>query len=252
MHSNIDKKINSSLSVDSVIFGFDGKSLKVLLVERTTSINGREVKDYKLPGRMIFENESLDISAAKIFHTMTGDRIISPKQFRIFSDPERVSKEELEWINKFHGINTDRVVTVGYYGLVKLNMSLIAYTREQGAHWEQIDNITHLAMDHKEILRTALSTLQRDVAQSPIAFHMLPKKFTIRQLQTLFSAILGIEIDNRNFRKKILNLPFIKATGEKEKNVKHKPAEYYTFKERAFKRAEKAKQNLRFINNWSY
>ena len=107
-------------------------------------------------------------------------------------------------------------------------------------------------MDHKQILASALAMLCREILQSPIAFELLPRKFTIRELQTLYSAVLGIEIDNRNFRKKILASGFLAPTAEKEQGVAHKPAQYYTFNRSAYKRALKEKLQLGFINNWRY
>ena len=88
--------------------------------------------------------------------------------------------------------------------------------------------------------------------QSPVAFELLPRKFTIRALQNLYSAVLGIEIDNRNFRKKILASGFLTPTAEKEQGVAHKPAQYYTFNKNAYKKALKDKLKLGFINNWRY
>lgn len=170
----------------------------------------------------------------------------------IFSDPNRVSGEELEWINRYHGIRTERVVTVGYYALVKLDTRTVAYTTAKGAQWVDVDSIQRLAMDHKQILSAALAVLCREMLQSPVAFELLPRKFTIRALQNLYSAVLGIEIDNRNFRKKILASGFLTPTAEREQGVAHKPAQYYTFNKNAYKKALKAKLKLGFINNWRY
>ncbi|MDE5622224.1 MAG: NUDIX hydrolase, partial [Alistipes sp.] len=154
--------------------------------------------------------------------------------------------------NRHHGIRTERVVTVGYYALVKLDAPTITYTTAKGAQWVDVESIPRLAMDHKQILASALAMLCREMLQSPVAFELLPRKFTIRELQTLYSAVLGIEIDNRNFRKKILASGFLTPTAEKEQGVAHKPAQYYTFNRNAYKRALKEKLRLGFINNWRY
>ncbi len=90
------------------------------------------------------------------------------------------------------------------------------------------------------------------MCQSPVAFELLPRKFTIRQLQTLYGAVLGIEIDNRNFRKKILASGFLCPTAEREQGVAHKPAQYYVFNRAAYKKAVKEKLRLGFIDNWRY
>jgi 8-oxo-dGTP diphosphatase len=232
---------NHSISVDCVVFGFDGQSLRCLLIRR----NGL---DYKLPGSLIFENEDISYAAYRVLEEMTGLRDIFLKELSVFSDPQRVGKEDLDWINSFYGVNTLRVVTVAYYALVKLDRNMRSYTEEKGAFWKEINNITSLAMDHREILNKALEMLSRDMTYSPIAFELLPKKFTIRELAGLYKAILGVEIDNRNFRKKIIGCGYILPTGDKEKGVAHKPAAYYIFDKHRYRREEKKTRKLNFIN----
>ncbi len=239
---------NHSLSVDCVVFGFNGQSLKVLLVERRYKATepGR-AKEYKLPGSMILEAETLPNAASRVLAQTTGLRNVFLKQTKIFSDPHRVSGDELQWINDYHKISTNRVVTVGYYALVKLDSQIIEHTTAQGAHWAQVDDVKHLAMDHKQILVDTLSVLCEQITSSPIAFELLPRKFTIRQLQSLYSAILGVDIDNRNFRKKILGSGYLVPTGEREKGVSHKPAEFYIFNKAAYKKLKSNKFKLGFI-----
>lgn len=245
-------QMNQSLSVDCVLFGFNGKSLKVLLVERRYYKPDIRFEKLKLPGAMIFENETLPEAAFRVLEESSGLKNIYLKQIDIFSDPKRVVGEELEWINRYHGIKTERVVTVGYYALVKLDHRTIAYTTAKGAQWVEVDSIHRLAMDHRAILSAALTALCREMSQSSVAFELLPRKFTIRALQDLYSAVLGIEIDNRNFRKKVLSSGFLTPTDEKEQGVAHKPAQYYTFNKYAYKKVLKDKLKLRFINNWKY
>lgn len=245
-------QMNQSLSVDCAVFGFNGEALKVLLIERRYYKPDTRLDPLKLPGAMILENETLPEAAYRVLEEATGLKDVYLKQMEIFSDPRRVSGEELEWINRYHGIRTERVVTVGYYALVKLDARTIAYTTAKGAQWVDVESIQRLAMDHKQILTSALAVLCREMLQSPVAFELLPRRFTIRQLQTLYSAVLGIEIDNRNFRKKLLSSGFVTPTAEKEQGVAHKPARYYTFNKHAYQKALKEKLRLGFINNWRY
>lgn len=245
-------QMNQSLSVDCAVFGFDGRSLKVLLIERRYYKPDTHLDPLKLPGAMILEDETLPDAAYRVLEEATGLKDVYLKQMEIFSDPKRVSGEELEWINRYHGIRSDRVVTVGYYALVKLDTRTVAYTTAKGAQWVDVESIQRLAMDHKQILSSALRVLCREMLQSPVAFELLPRKFTIRQLQDLYAAVLGIEIDNRNFRKKILSSGFLTPTAEREQGVAHKPAQYYTFNKNAYKRALKEKLRMGFINNWRY
>lgn len=225
---------NSAISVDCVIFGFDGVNIKVLLVRRRNVDPLYSDKELKLPGAMIRENETLPEAASRVLEASTGLKGIYLKQTTIFSDPGRVDTRELKWICRYHGINTDRVVTVGYYALVKLDASMVNYTRRLGATWMDVDDIHHLIMDHMDILSDALTVLQKDILWSPIAFNLLPKKFTVRQLQNLLEAVFGIEIDNRNFRKKLFSSGILVQTDEYERHVSHKPARLYQLNKSLF------------------
>lgn len=241
---------NSAISVDCVIFGFDGVSLKVLLVRRRSVDPLYHDKELKLPGAMIRENETLPEAASRVLEASTGLKDIYLKQTTIFSDPHRVDEDELKWICAYHDIKTDRVVTVGYYALVKLDVGMTAYTRRQGAVWMNVDDVHHLIMDHMDILSDALTVLQKDIMWSPIAFNLLPRKFTVRQLQNLLEAVFGIEIDNRNFRKKLFSSGILIETEEYEKNVNHKPARLYQMNKSLYGKKDKVKNlNLfRIIN----
>ena len=232
---------NQSISVDCVVFGFDGLSLRCLLVRR----NGL---DYKLPGSLILENEDIPSAAYRVLEEMTGLRDVFLKELSVFSNPSRVGKEDLEWINAFYGVNTRRVVTVASYALVKLDGNMRSYTEEKGAIWKEVSCIASLAMDHKQILHKALDMLHRDMTYSPIAFELLPRKFTIRELAGLYEKILGVEIDSRNFRKKIFSCGYILPAGDKEKGVPHKPAAYFVFDKNRYKKEEKKTSKLNFIN----
>lgn len=225
---------NSAISVDCVIFGFDGVNIKVLLVRRRSADPLYHDKELKLPGAMIRENETLPEAADRVLEASTGLKGLYLKQTTIFSDPYRVDQNELKWICKYHDIRTDRVVTVGYYALVKLDAGMVNYTKRQGAVWMNVDEIHHLIMDHMDILSDALTVLQKDILWSPIAFKLLPKKFTVRQVQNLLEAVFGIEIDNRNFRKKLFTSGILVETDEFEKNVNHKPARLYQLNKSLF------------------
>ena len=244
---------NSSISVDCVVFGFDGSSLKVLLVKRRyreADASGDEVykEDYKLPGSPIFDNEDLTTSAYRILEEITSIRNIYLKQLHVFSDPARLSERDLAWLNSRYGMDTRRIITIAYYSLVKLNRRMTEHTALRRAEWHDVQSVKKLALDHKEILMMALSTLNRQLLNEPIAFELLPRKFTIRQLQTLYEAILGVEIDNRNFRKKLLTSGYLRALGDKEEGVAHKPAQYYMFDKARYETENRKRTKLNFIN----
>ena len=246
--------INPSISVDCVVFGFDGTELKVLLVDFLKEVEGSDSshlqQERKLPGSLIQEKEDLSCAAQRTLSEMTGLNDIFLRQIYVFSDPNRISKpEDINWIEQTYGVKVSRIVTVAYFALVKINKSVLQRTIEGVARWHSVLNIKQLAFDHKSILLKALEVLSQQLLNEPIAFELLPKRFTIRQLQNLYEAILGIEIDNRNFRKKVLNFPCIKLLDEKEKGVAHKPARLYKFDKAMYEKdiKQKMKYNLNFI-----
>ncbi len=222
---------NHSLSVDCVIFGYQDEALKVLLVEQKIPVNMPQngERRLKLPGSMILEDESLPEAAQRVLYDMTGLERVYLKQTAIFSSPKRVTGAELEWIAAFHKIITKRVVTVGYYALIQITPEQLEHTSQKGAVWINIDEVPSLALDHTDILNDTLKIMRDDFERSPIVFEMLPTRFIISDLQRIYSTVMGIEIDSRNFRKKILGLKIVTATGERQSGVAHKPAEYFTF-----------------------
>lgn len=244
---------NNSISVDCVVFGFDGASLNVLLVDKDPQVQkGCNKLEHpisnllKLPGSLIYQDEAVSDAAYRVLEQMTGIRNIYLNQLHVFSDPDRIPEEELEWINKFYNIDTSRVVTVAYYALIKIGNKFDRTIKPKKGVWQDVQSIKHLALDHKKIIMLALETLAKEFLHSPIAFELLPRKFTLRQLQILYEAVLGIEIDNRNFRKKMLSSGYLNATNEKQTNVAHKPAQYFTFNKNKFQRNQQSKFRLNF------
>ncbi len=233
---------NHSLSVDCVVLGFNGVELKVLLVDSKESMQRK-----KLPGGMILEDETLPDAADRVLFNLTGLKGVVLKQTSIYSSPTRVAVEDLRWINRNHGVRSNRVVTVGYFALMKLNHTTIRTTSSKGAHWSSVKEAKSLMMDHSQIVKDTIDRLKQEIVTSPIAFELLPKYFTIRELQNLYSAVLGVEIDKRNFRKKILGSGLLTATGKKEVGVAHKPAEYFSFNHSAYKRSLKGRLKLAYL-----
>ena len=227
---------NQTVSVDCVVFAFDGVSLKVLLVRRVRTESGESVVDYKLPGGLIAQNETLDGAVMRVMAELTGIRHLYMRQMEVFSDPSRVSGVDLEWVKSFYGVNASRVLTVAYFSLVKLTRKLVDYAARNRAEWVDVQQVRHLIMDHDLILMRAMNYLIGQLQHEPIAFELLPRRFTMRQLQNLYEAILGTEIDSRNFRKKVKTFEYIIPTEEREEGVAHKPALYYVFDRRIYSR----------------
>ena len=223
--------INPNISVDCVIFGFDFKTLNVLLLERKLlGENGSTlISDYSLVGQHIGTNESLDDATARILFETTGLQNIYLEQFYSFGSPTRLNDDKSKlWLKSIGLDPLGRIVTIGYFSLVNKNLVYITNT-ERHATWFNIKEVGKLAFDHNHILKKALEALRLKIKSEPIAFELLPRKFTLSQLQKLYEVILDIQFDKRNFRKKALQSDYIVALAEKEKNATRKPAQLFMF-----------------------
>jgi 8-oxo-dGTP diphosphatase len=229
--------LNPHVSVDCVIFGFQAGKLKVLLIEREkvpkSHLRGHKLK---LPGSLISETEDLDISAIRTLKELTGFDNIFLRQFSVFGSPGRLSPpDDLAWLRRTSGLMVDRVVTIAYFSLIKIHESNIT----DKIIWLPVDDLPELIFDHNRIIRKALEALRNEIRTEPLCFELLPKKFTIRQMQDLYEAILGERLDNRNFRKKVRPMAFLIALPEKEREVSHKPAQLFRFDKKLYERHRK-------------
>jgi 8-oxo-dGTP diphosphatase len=202
-----------ALTVDCVVFGVDEEDLKVLLIRRA---NSPFANSWALPGGFVELDETTDEAARRELEEETGLKRIFLEQLYTFSDVNRDPRE--------------RVVSVAYYALVRLNEHRVqAATDASDADWFPTDGPPRLAFDHRKILRTATERLRAKVRYQPIGFELLPRKFSLRQLQHLYETVLGREMDKRNFRKKILSLDVLTPLDEVEKGVAHRAAKLYRF-----------------------
>ena len=223
--------LNPYISVDCVVFGFDGNELKVLLINRDPSDDPAPSGKLKLPGDLIIRGEVLINAAERVLAELTGLQDIYLKQFGIFDDPCRLnSSGDLKWLRKRSGLKVERVITVAYYSLIKIDQRMptdlsIAFN----AQWYPCTSIPTLIFDHNRIAESGLDTLRREMLIEPLCFELLPEKFALNQLQRLYEAILGCSLDNRNFRKKIQRLPYIVPLYERQNGVPHKPAQLHIF-----------------------
>ncbi len=241
---NMQRALNPHISVDCVIFGFNGNKLQLLLINRDMrTASSNETIPLKLPGDLILKGEPLHESAKRILKEYTGLDNIFLQQLAVFDNPQRLSdKENLDWLRVTSGLpDIDRVVTIAYYSLIKLDMShrtelSIVYD----ARWYPVDAVPRLIFDHNNILESGLKTLRKAFLTDPLCFELLPVKFTINQLQKIYEIILGCELDNRNFRKKINRLDYIIPLNEKQKGVNHKPARFYVFNKKRYNNFKKA------------
>lgn len=220
--------------MDCVIFGFDGTKLNVLIIERE-----QKEAASALPGDLIKDDETLDEAASRVLLELTGLTDIYLKQLQAFGDPERIRDlADVQWLRNVREEPMARVITIAYYSLVNAeNFAPRASSWAKDVRWEPVNDLGKLAFDHNLILQTALQRLRTDLKTDPlIAFELLPKKFTLRQLQKLYEAVLDGAIDKRNFRKKFLATRLLKPLNEKEQGVPHKPAQYYQFDRKRYLR----------------
>jgi hypothetical protein len=228
----VKRELNPYISVDCVIFGYDLEALKVLLVEREyLPKHSSESKiDMKLPGSLVFNDEDLEDAANRILKELTGLDKIYLEQLYTFGSPDRTrNKIDVEWLSSTTLLNISRIVTVAYYSLIKINKTTKISKNFPKAKWVNVKDIKNLAFDHLQILNRGLDTLRNKISNEPIGFELLPEKFTIRQLQNLHEIIIDQKLDNRNFRKKLVNKDYIIPLKEKQTKVPHKPARLFKF-----------------------
>ena len=222
------------VSVDCALFGFDGESLKLLLIRQKTAEGGPLSEDnlqMALPGDFVHDDESLDAAAGRVLLELTGLDNVYLKQFHAFGSPNRVKGlKDQQWLRTFREHPENRVMTVAYFGLVSLHEHTPAASSFAGdADWTDVDAIPDLAFDHDDIATMALDTLKEQLESKHIGFEMLPKKFTLRQLQSLHETVLDKKLDKRNFRKNVKRMDHVVPLNEKEEGVLHKPAQLFTF-----------------------
>ena len=228
-----------NISVDCVVFGYDTntKSLNVLLIKRYLEANTTKeilVDDYVLTGYHVYEDETLDESATRVLKELTGLTNQYKQQFKAFGNPDRLSnKKDLIWI-KNQEFNL-RTITIAYYFLLKTE-DVDVINNKYNAKWFPVRELPELGFDHQQIIEEAYEDLKTKSLVEPIIFELLPDKFTINEVQDLYESILGIEIDNRNFRRKLINKKYIIPLDEKQVGVSKKPAQLYMFSKEIYKK----------------
>ncbi|MEO6454232.1 MAG: NUDIX domain-containing protein [Ginsengibacter sp.] len=223
------KELNRvALSVDCVIFGFDENKLKILLIRS-------DLKKFKskwsLLGDLVKPGEDLDDSAYRILKQRTG--------------LDDVYLEQVHTFGKVNRHPAGRVVTVAYCSLINIQHHKLKILDNE-LHWHDVAGITDLAFDHYKIFKTSLTRLQKRVQEHPLGFSLLPNKFSLRELQNLYEAILEIKLDRRNFRKKFFSMDFLVDVNEIEQNVPHRPGKLYKFDYDKYEREKKKHGGINF------
>ncbi|MDR0547616.1 MAG: NUDIX domain-containing protein [Dysgonamonadaceae bacterium] len=221
--------IHTYLSVDCVVFGFDNNQLHILLVQREA--DAIHINDLKLPGSLIFNEEDVDEAAYRVLHELTGIKKMTLKQFRCFASPNRANKpEDMQWLDWEYQPNIDRLITVAYLSLGKIDRKLTNVSKYKSSIWIPIDRIPKMPFDHNKIVKTSLLEIRNWVEHEPaILFELLPTKFTETELRLLYEAIYNRQYDVRNFHKKLTQMKYVLPLDEKQENVNHRAARYYKF-----------------------
>jgi 8-oxo-dGTP diphosphatase len=209
------------ITVDCVIFGFDENELKVLLIR--SDLQYFEGK-WSLLGDILNETEDLHDAAYRILLQRTGMNDVFLDQVKAFGSP-----------NRHPG---GRVITVAYCSLLNIKHHELKI-RDNELHWHNVSNLCNMAFDHQQIVEECYQWLKKRIQEHPLAFNLLPEKFSLRQLQNLYEAILGVELDRRNFRKKFFAMDFLIDLEEFEVDVPHRPGKLYKFN---FEKYEKNKR----------
>lgn len=214
-------QLQSIFTADCVIFGFQEGDLKVLLIER----NEDPFKGWwALPGFFVEHTETIDDAVKRILYEHTGLRDIYMEQLYTFGGLKRHPQ--------------GRIITVAYYALLRLNdlkttpAPRTDYVRQ--VQWHSLHDLPDLGFDHQHIINKSIRKIQQKISYSPIAFELLPEKFTLTQLQQLYEAIWGRKLDKRNFRKKMFNYNILKELPEFQQGVSYRAARLYKLDKRKY------------------
>ncbi|CAI8288824.1 MAG: Uncharacterised protein [Owenweeksia sp. TMED14] len=220
--------INPNISVDCVVFGFDGQNLNLLLIEQK---DVGQMRRFALPGDHVDEDENLDEAATRVLKELTNLSGLYLTQSGAFGDINRVKNiKDLPWLKSNRQNPEARVITIAYYALVKMedfNPSASSFANR--VFWQGVYDIPELAFDHSKIVIKALDRLRQEVSELRVGHELLSEKFTLTQMQSLFESILNSSFDKRNFRKKALNDSWVIPLDEKQTGVFHKPARLYSW-----------------------
>ncbi|MBS1759011.1 MAG: NUDIX hydrolase [Bacteroidetes bacterium] len=203
---------NIAISVDCVIFGYAKKELQVLLIKS----NRKEFSElYSLPGDLVRPDEDLDTAPYRVLKEKTGMDDVFLEQVQAFGAIDRHP--------------SGRVITIAYYSLIDILHHKLQLS-DNDLHWHSVKNINQLAFDHKLILDTCIHKLKEQIMDHPLVFNLLPEKFSLRELQDVYEAIINITLDRRNFRKMISLKKWLLDLNELEINTPRRPGKLYKLK----------------------
>ena len=205
------------MSVDCIIFGFDEGHLSVLIGKRQMDPGRGE---WSLYGGFVGANESVDEAASRTLFELTGLRNIYMRQVGTFGSVDRDPGE--------------RVISIAYCALINVKDYDKRLRKEHGVEWVNWNELPPMYSDHREMIRTARKMMREKIKTEPISFNLLPKLFTLTQLQRLYEAVNGVIVDKRNFRKRVKDMEFIEKTELLDKTASKRGAHLYRFNKRTY------------------
>ena len=206
------------VSVDCIVFGFDEGELRVLMGKRKMD-PGRGL--WSLYGGFVDANESVDDAAKRVLYGLTGLKDLYMKQVGAYGDVDRDPGA--------------RVVSISYYSMINVADYDQAQQQEHDVAWVNIEQLPEMYSDHRKMVLKARRMMQEKISHEPIGFNLLPELFTLSQLQQVYEAVNGEEVDKRNFRKRIKEMDFIEKTDQIDKLTSKRGAYLYRFNEKAYK-----------------
>ena len=205
------------VSVDCIVFGFDEGKLRVLIGKRQMDPGRGQWSVY---GGFVGNTESVDDAAQRVLYELTGLKNLYLQQVGAFGSVDRDPGE--------------RVISIVYYSMINVKDYNRTLLMQHDVEWVSIDELPPLYSDHKQMIRRARQLMQEKISTEPISFNLLPKLFTLTQLQRVYEAVQGEEVDKRNFRKRIKEMDFIEKTELIDKKTSKRGAYLYRFNKRAY------------------
>lgn len=229
------------LSLDCAVFGWHTNELKILLLKL------KNLDRLALPGGFVMPHETLEEAAIRTLKERTGVENIFLQQFHVFSDPQRSDPGQRAQDLRKMGINPEkaawfaqRFISVGFYSLVDFSrVEPQPDLFSESCGWYNLEDRGTLILDHDHILQTALVALRTHLNYQPIGYNLLPRKFTLPELQKLYETILDQKLDRRNFQRKVFSYGILRSLDEKRTGVAHKAPYLYSFDLRKYQKALK-------------
>ena len=205
------------VSVDCIVFGFEEDKLKLLIGKRQMDPGRGE---FSLYGGFVGIDESLPDAANRVLRDLTGLDKLYIKQVGAFGNIDRDPGE--------------RVISIAYCALINVKDYDDNIRLQHGLEWVNLEDMPQLYSDHNIMVSKAINMLRRRINTEPLSFNLLPDLFTLTQLQHVYEAILGEEIDKRNFSKRIKTIDFIEKTELVDKITSKRGAALFRFNKRAY------------------